>query len=121
VTPSGFRFTESLTVRIDVVTTLGWERSRYGDSEVLGPVCAAGGASGDRPVRFGSWDEAAARLSTMAVRYPELGPVVDIVESVIVADAQGQLAVVRSMTDLIVTVTLPDRPSIRCSSGSCRS
>lgn len=57
---------------------------------------------GDRLVRFGSWDEAAARLSTMAVRYPELRPVVDIVESVIVAGAQGQLAVVMSMTDLIV-------------------
>jgi len=57
---------------------------------------------GDRLVRFGSWEKAHSRLTTMATSYPQLRPQLDIVESVIVADAQDQLAVVMSMTDLIV-------------------
>ena len=42
--PSGFKFTESPTVRIDFVTMPDSARRMYGDCELLGPVCAPGSA-----------------------------------------------------------------------------
>jgi hypothetical protein len=40
VTPSGFRFTESPAVRIDLMTTPGSVLIKYGACELLGPVVA---------------------------------------------------------------------------------
>ena len=57
---------------------------------------------GNRPVRFKHWEEAAEWLAEITASYPPLQPNLDIVESVIVADAQDQLGLVTSMTDLIV-------------------
>ena len=57
---------------------------------------------GSGPVRFKPWDEAADWLSTLSASYPALKPHLDIVESVIIADAQHRLGLITSMTDLIV-------------------